>query len=593
MRVLTWGTLAALLLVGCGDDTMMTTDAGLDATVESDAGPPAVCGDGDRGGGEVCDDGNTTGGDGCSADCMSDETCGNGVFELEEHCDDGNTVNGDGCSAGCDSDETCGNGVADLGIGEVCDDGNTRDGDGCSADCSSLESCGNGTVESGEQCDDGNTATGDGCDENCREETCSAASECDDGNECNGAETCGAGGICEAGTPPSEGDACGDGSAREICLVGACVSSVCGDRFVDTGATPPEACDDGDVTGGDGCGGDCQLESCSSDGQCDDMNPCTAGHSCGGGTCVLGTALPEGSTCDADGMAGTRDICLSGTCGRSVCGDAYVDSGEECDDGNTVGGDGCESDCTVPSADITAFRVTSLELVDPHFYTPLGPSCSDITSTVDTQIATVIADYSLNAVGLFEPLDLALATNPVEIAFGAQCAASTPRDGCQPSPGATVISATATNMLPASAICFTADPASLNPAYSGVVNTPSGPCFSTSEQTFAVNLGAVTVNLAAARMTGTYVGGASPSRVVNGVITGFLSETEARAATFDPAIPIVGGDTIYSHLAAGGVAGSACEGISSFTTDDTDTLAGEAGFWFFLNFEAEQVSWTE
>jgi len=30
-----------------------------------------------------------------------------------------------------------------------------------------------------------------------------------------------------------------------------------------------------------------------------------------------------------------------------VCGDGYVDWNEECDDGNEVGGDGCEPDCTI------------------------------------------------------------------------------------------------------------------------------------------------------------------------------------------------------------------------------------------------------
>lgn len=33
--------------------------------------------------------------------------------------------------------------------------------------------------------------------------------------------------------------------------------------------------------------------------------------------------------------------------GQSACGDGIVDPGEECDDGNLVDGDGCESDCTI------------------------------------------------------------------------------------------------------------------------------------------------------------------------------------------------------------------------------------------------------
>ena len=39
------------------------------------------------------------------------------------------------------------------------------------------------------------------------------------------------------------------------------------------------------------------------------------------------------------------------TCEEPFCGDGYVQTtlGELCDDGNTIDGDGCESDCTLPS----------------------------------------------------------------------------------------------------------------------------------------------------------------------------------------------------------------------------------------------------
>jgi cysteine-rich repeat protein len=45
---------------------------------------------------------------------------------------------------------------------------------------------------------------------------------------------------------------------------------------------------------------------------------------------------------------GTRDVCFDGVCVPSMCGDGLVDegAGEDCDDGNAISGDGCESDCT-------------------------------------------------------------------------------------------------------------------------------------------------------------------------------------------------------------------------------------------------------
>ena len=116
---------------------------------------------------EECDDGNTTGGDGCSASCTV-EICGNGIVDVGEQCDDGNIESGDGCTAAC-RDEICGNGVRD--VGEDCDDGNTTGGDGCSASCTE-EICGSGVIDVGEQCDDGNTTAGDGCSPTCTLEYC-------------------------------------------------------------------------------------------------------------------------------------------------------------------------------------------------------------------------------------------------------------------------------------------------------------------------------------------------------------------------------------------------------------------------------------
>jgi len=61
------------------------------------------CGDGNIDPGEQCDDGNNVGGDGCEADCTlpSSGRCGDGVLDAGEQCDDGNNVDGDGCQADC------------------------------------------------------------------------------------------------------------------------------------------------------------------------------------------------------------------------------------------------------------------------------------------------------------------------------------------------------------------------------------------------------------------------------------------------------------------------------------------------------------
>lgn len=43
-------------------------------------------------------------------------------------------------------------------------------------------------------------------------------------------------------------------------------------------------------------------------------------------------------------------FCLCSIAPLNICGDAYVDFGEECDDGNSMNGDGCKSNCTIEFA---------------------------------------------------------------------------------------------------------------------------------------------------------------------------------------------------------------------------------------------------
>lgn len=325
--------LAGLLSLGgceCGDPSTGNTDGGNDAATQDDGGgidaPSGGCGDGflDRTS-ETCDDGNTTDGDGCSADCSSNETCGNGIRDevTGELCDDGNTADGDTCRSDCLSDYRCGNGIVDTTADgatrdEVCDDGNTVNGDGCSATCESDESCGNGIVDTaaGEVCDDGNTEDGDDCSADCSTSllcgngTLDGAEECDDGN-----------------TDP--GDGC-DGSCR---------MERCGNGRVDTG----EDCDDGNTADDDGCDSDCTF-TCSADSDCDDGAVCNGAETCtdpgtDASACVAGTPAADGTTCPAG-------VCAGGVCAAVGCGDGTVTAPEQCDDGNTVDGDGCDADCT-------------------------------------------------------------------------------------------------------------------------------------------------------------------------------------------------------------------------------------------------------
>jgi len=154
--------------------------------------------------------------------------------------------------------------------------------------------CGNGLLEPGEACDDGGTVSSDGCSRTCSLEVCGnglrdPGEACDDG-----------------------GTVSGDGCSR------TCFLEVCGNGIVD----PGERCDDGNTISGDYCSADCW-----SDGTCGNLY------------------LDIGEVCDSGGASAFCDP----DCTFPQCGDGLVNpaAGEQCDDGNMINGDGCESDCTV------------------------------------------------------------------------------------------------------------------------------------------------------------------------------------------------------------------------------------------------------
>jgi cysteine-rich repeat protein len=52
--------------------------------------------------------------------------------------------------------------------------------------------------------------------------------------------------------------------------------------------------------------------------------------------------MPNGTLC---GTRGSGTLCIDESCVRNVCGDSIVVQGEQCDDGNHSGGDGCSDTC--------------------------------------------------------------------------------------------------------------------------------------------------------------------------------------------------------------------------------------------------------
>src|SRR5262245_49990316 len=60
---------------------------------------------------------------------------------------------------------------------------------------------------------------------------------------------------------------------------------------------------------------------------------------CGNGVLEPGEFCDDGNTIDGDGC--------NSQCAVEKCGDGILHVNEECDDGNSVDGDGCDSDCNL------------------------------------------------------------------------------------------------------------------------------------------------------------------------------------------------------------------------------------------------------
>lgn len=97
------------------------------------------------------------------------------------------------------------------------------------------------------------------------------------------------------------------------------------------------SCDDGEDNDGDGLV-DCSDLDCCGDSVCAGVGVCTGTEDC-----------TDWLDNDFDGLidCADSDCANSSNCAEGFCGDGVLNPGEQCDDGNQQGGDGCSSFCTV------------------------------------------------------------------------------------------------------------------------------------------------------------------------------------------------------------------------------------------------------
>lgn len=348
----------------CDDGNADNTDACLSSC------ELAVCGDGIiRQGVEICDDGDGMGGDGCSATCAIEPGfacagtpsvcaagCGDGTKAGIEGCDDGDQTSGDGCDAACSIESgyvcvgsapsvcssVCGDGIK-VGS-EACDDGDTSGGDGCSAvcvvengySCSGAPSacapiCGDAIKLPGEMCDDGNAVDGDCCSSACEAE---AGCEIEPNNTlvtANPFAAVSAGGNVKGFiTPISDKDIFSfvippgvTGTAQFETLDGFSPGSTCAGLAVDSIVTIRNSGGSALIADDDSGSGFCSLV--------------TAGN------LAPGTYYAEVAASSGSPFSYVLNMALG------ICPNNMIEVGEQCDDGNASGGDGCSSACKLES----------------------------------------------------------------------------------------------------------------------------------------------------------------------------------------------------------------------------------------------------
>ena len=241
-------------------------------------------------------------------------------------------------------------------------------------------------------------------------------------------------------------------------------------------------------------------------------------------------------------------------------------------------------------------RFTDVWVRDPHFVAdfPLV-GCFDFTDTpvpfvglsANSALATSIGTdndsdgyLDLSLMLLFRPFDTIAIGEIVDARNGA-CIPPAIATSCHVHTSGTEVRGYYDG-LPAGP-CLTVDPGDTS-GYPPGITEPTAPCFTTAPQNLYFTIfGDQPLHLRDTQISATTVGTA-PDDLTQGLIVGFLREVDASAILLPASYPIVGGEPI-SLLLPGGIGN--CSG-----DDDTDMHDGYSGWWFFLNFTAENVPWT-
>jgi cysteine-rich repeat protein len=298
------------------------------------------------------------------SECV-ESSCGDSYVDDNEQCDDGNNTDGDGCSAICELEQTpdayCGDFKVDPG--EQCDDGNILNGDGCSYLCQfEINQCefplllDFDELEKGEIVTDQYALFG-----------ISISAENNNGDHPDNAvifdSASPSGGDFDLGTPNEAFAGPGIGAGGLSNLIDLFKLLIIGEDDVD------EAPDDGFIDNPDdeAAGGKLIVEFDEAVAvtyldviDIEEEGGTVKGFNAGNAEIFSEIIADVGDNSYQNILVNqdefeTRklevELVQSGAidnlavCLTHICGDDSIDGGEQCDDGNTQGGDGCSAQC--------------------------------------------------------------------------------------------------------------------------------------------------------------------------------------------------------------------------------------------------------
>ncbi len=232
----------------------------------------------------------------------------------------------------------------------------------------------------------------------------------------------------------------------------------------------------------------------------------------------------------------------------------------------------------------TSFRVSDVDLRDPHFFVDLI-GCHDVTDTpylvvpaINAEIAAALTGDS-DGDGFIDASPL-LRFRPFEDPADGLLLELT--DGDCTTPSSCVVAADAVASWTAydrgpGGPCLEAEPGTTS-GYSPPVPAPAAPCLASRLIPASFDIAGASVPLEGGRLAATVVAG-SPQSMTTGLLRGFLPEAVADTILIDFGI----GSIPLSALLPGGT-GCCAAG------DDRDLVEGVMGWWFYLEFTAEEIS---